>query len=114
MAMPALAANPGAAALGALAGNTAKLGAPASPGAAGVNAKARATAVDFEAAFLSSMFGQMFTAVEGEGPIGGSTGIGVWRSFLSDEYAKSFAKAGGIGLADHVYRTLIAQQEARG
>ena len=60
------------------------------------------------------MFGLMFTAVEGEGPIGGSTGIGVWRSFLSDEYAKSFAKAGGIGLADHVYRTLIAQQEARG
>jgi Rod binding domain-containing protein len=37
----------------------------------------------------------------------------VWRSFLGEEYAKSFAKAGGIGLADHVYRALIAQQEAR-
>jgi peptidoglycan hydrolase FlgJ len=59
------------------------------------------------------MFSQMFTAVDGEGPIGGSPGIGVWRSFLNDEYAKSFAKAGGIGLADHVYRTLIAQQEAK-
>jgi Rod binding domain-containing protein len=32
---------------------------------------------------------------------------------LTDEYAKSFAKGGGIGIADQVYRTLIAQQEAR-
>jgi Rod binding domain-containing protein len=37
----------------------------------------------------------------------------VWRSFLSEQYAKTFAKAGGIGIADHVYRTLIAQQEAQ-
>ena len=36
----------------------------------------------------------------------------MWRSFLSEEYSKSFAKAGGIGIADHVYRSLIAQQEA--
>ena len=32
---------------------------------------------------------------------------------LTDEYSKSFAKAGGIGIADQVYRTLIAQQEVR-
>ena len=77
------------------------------------NPKARAAAEDFEAVFLNSMFSQMMTKVEGEGPFGGSQATGVWRSFLTDEYAKSFAKAGGIGLADHVYRTLIAQQEAR-
>ena len=59
------------------------------------------------------MFGQMFTGIGSEGPFGGSAGVGVWRSFLTEEYAKFFAKAGGIGLADHVYRTLIAQQEAR-
>ena len=53
------------------------------------------------------------TGIGSEGPFGGSAGVGVWRSFLTEEYAKSFAKAGGIGLADHVYRTLIAQQEAR-
>jgi len=75
-------------------------------------AKARASATDFEAAFLSSMFNQMFSGVDGEGPMGGSGGAGVWRSFLSDEYAKIFAKAGGVGLADHVYSALIAQQEA--
>jgi peptidoglycan hydrolase FlgJ len=78
------------------------------------NAKARADAVDFESMFLSQMFNHMFTGIDGEGPFGGTGGAGVWRSFLSDAYAKSFAKAGGIGVADHVYRALIAQQEARG
>ena len=78
-----------------------------------MHAKARATAVDFESVFLSQMFSQMFTGMDGEGPFGGAGGAGVWRSFLTDEYAKSFAKAGGIGIADHVYRSLIAQQEAR-
>jgi flagellar protein FlgJ len=76
-------------------------------------AKARENAVEFEAVFLSNMFSQMFTGVEGDGPMGGSGGAGVWRSFLTEEYAKSFARAGGIGLADHVYRSLLAQQEAR-
>ena len=75
--------------------------------------KARASAQDFEAVFLNSMFQQMFTGLQGDGPFGGSGATGVWRSFLTDEYSKSFAKAGGIGIADHVYRALIAQQEAR-
>ena len=44
---------------------------------------------------------QMFTGI-GEGPFGGGGGAGVWRSFLTDEYAKTFAKSGGIGIADHV------------
>jgi peptidoglycan hydrolase FlgJ len=74
--------------------------------------KARAQATDFESVFLSTMFSQMFTDIGGEGPFGGGGAAGVWRSFLSDEYAKSFAKAGGIGLADHVYRALIAHQGA--
>jgi peptidoglycan hydrolase FlgJ len=78
-----------------------------------VRAKTRTTATDFEASFLSVMFGQMMTDIGGEGPFGGSGAAGVWRSFLSDEHAKAFARAGGIGLADHVYRALLAQQEAR-
>src|SRR2546423_6949218 len=73
--------------------------------------KARAASEDFEAVFLNSMFNQMSTGIDGEGPFGGGGGVGVWRSFLTEEYAQSFAKSGGIGLADHVYRTLMAQQE---
>src|SRR3954452_23406433 len=81
--------------------------------AAGTKVKARGDAVDFEAMFLSNMFGQMFTSIDGNGPFGGAGAAGAWRSFLSDEYAKTFAKAGGIGIADQVYRTLLAQQEVR-
>ena len=94
--------NAALATLGAAAAN------PANP-----HAKARAVAQDFESVFLNSMFVNMFTGIDGEGPFGGGTGTGVWRSFLTDEYAKTFAKSGGIGIADHVYRSLIAMQEAR-
>ena len=76
-------------------------------------AKAKAASQDFEAVFLNSMFQQMFTGIQGEGPMGGSGATGIWRSFLTDEYSKSFAKAGGIGIASHVYSALLAQQEAR-
>ena len=75
--------------------------------------RARATAQEFEAVFLNTMFQQMFTGVDGDGPFGGGTGSGVWRSFLTDEYAKSFARAGGVGIGAEVYRALMAQQEAR-
>ena len=34
----------------------------------------------------------------------------VWRSFLTDEYAKSFAKTGGIGIATDVYSELLRHQ----
>jgi len=78
---------------------------------AGVNEKAMNAAQDFEAVFLNSMFSQMFTSIDGEGPFGGDQATGVWRSFLTDEYAKSFAKKGGIGIASDVYRTLMAQQD---
>jgi flagellar protein FlgJ len=74
-------------------------------------AKARSAAVDFEAVFLNSMFQQMFSGLTGEGPFGGDGATGVWRSFLTDEYSKSFAKAGGIGIADQVYASLLKQQE---
>src|ERR1700738_5339229 len=75
-------------------------------------ARAKSAAQDFEAVFLGQMFQHMFTGIDGEGPFGGGVGVGIWRSFLTEQYAKTFSKAGGIGLADHVYRSLIAHQEA--
>jgi len=83
------------------------------PAAASTKTKAHAAAQNFEAVFLNTMFEQMSTGIDGDGPFGGSGATKVWRSFLTDEYAKSFAKAGGIGIASHVYQSLMAQQEAR-
>jgi len=75
--------------------------------------KAKATATDFEAMFLNSMFSQMTSGIKGEGPFGDTPGTGVWRSMLTEQYSKSFAKAGGVGISNDVYRTLILQQANR-
>ncbi len=75
-----------------------------------IKGKAKSAASEFEAMFLNSMFQQMFTGVDGDGPFGGSGALKVWRSFLTDQYAKMFAKAGGIGIAKHVYDELLKLQ----
>ena len=72
--------------------------------------KTRAKAQEFEAVFLNSMFSQMTSGIKGEGPFGDTVGTGVWRSMLTDEYSKSFAKAGGVGISNEVFRSLILQQ----
>ena len=76
-------------------------------------AKAKATATDFEAMFLNSMFAQMTSGLKGDGPFGDTPGTGVWRSMLTEQYSKSFAKAGGVGISNDVYHTLIMQQAGR-
>jgi peptidoglycan hydrolase FlgJ len=60
----------------------------------------------------TGQFQQMFSGV-GQGPFSGGHGANIWRSFLTDEYSKSFVKAGGIGIAAQVTRELLAQQEVR-
>jgi Rod binding domain-containing protein len=75
--------------------------------------KAKTNAQEFEAVFLNSMFQQMFSGVKGDGPMGSSSGTGAWRSMLVDEHAKSFAKSGGVGISNDVFRTLIMQQAGR-
>jgi peptidoglycan hydrolase FlgJ len=75
-----------------------------------IKAKAKAASEKFEAMFLNSMFQQMFTGMDGDGPFGGSGALTVWRSFLTDEYAKTFAKNGGLGIASHVYDQLLKHQ----
>jgi peptidoglycan hydrolase FlgJ len=75
-----------------------------------IKGKAKAAAQNFEAMFLNTMFQEMQTGIDGDGPFGGSGALKVWRSFLTDQYATTFAKAGGIGIADHVYQELLRQQ----
>jgi flagellar protein FlgJ len=72
--------------------------------------KAKSAAGEFEAMFLNSMFEQMNTSVNGDGPFGGSGALKVWRSFLTNQYSQMFAKAGGVGIAKHVYDELLKLQ----
>jgi peptidoglycan hydrolase FlgJ len=73
-------------------------------------AKTKTTATNFEAMFLNSMFSEMTTGLKGDGPCGNTPGTGVWRGMLTEQYSKSFAKAGGIGISHEVFRDLILQQ----
>jgi len=94
---------------------TSNLGSPSLVAARAKNspqARMRAQAENFEAQFINSMFQQMYQGVGGDGPFGNSAGVGPWRSFLTDEYAKSFAKGGGIGIADAVYKQMMARYQA--
>jgi peptidoglycan hydrolase FlgJ len=78
-----------------------------------MQAKAKSQAQDFEAVFLNSMFSQMSNGIKGDGPFGNTPGTGPWRSMVTEQYSKSFAAAGGVGIANDVYRTLIMQQANR-
>jgi flagellar protein FlgJ len=75
-----------------------------------VKSKAKESSQNFESMFLSNMFQQMFTNIDGDGPFGGSGSLKIWRSFMTDQFAKSFVKAGGIGLAPQVYDALLKRQ----
>ena len=67
-------------------------------------------AQDFEAVFISEMLKPMFEGIETQAPFGGGKGEEVFRSILLQEYGKSIAKQGGIGLADAVKAELIKAQ----
>ena len=75
-----------------------------------IKGKAKSAAGEFESMFLNSMFEQMNTKVDGDGPFGGSGALKVWRSFLTNQYSQMYAKAGGIGIAKHVYDELLKLQ----
>jgi peptidoglycan hydrolase FlgJ len=75
-----------------------------------VKAKAHKQAQSFEGMFLNSMFSEMTKGLQGEGPFGSTVGTGIWRSMQIEQYSKSFAQAGGVGIAKNVYRTLVMQQ----
>lgn len=73
---------------------------------------ARRAAEDFEAFFLTQAMSNMFAGVETDPLFGGGPGESAYRSFLTQEYGKIVARAGGIGIADSVAREIIKLQEA--
>lgn len=77
-------------------------------------AKARQAAQDFEGFFLGQMLQPMFEGIGTDGPFGGGEAESMWRSFEVDEYGKAFARHGGIGIADMVFREMLKAQEEKG
>ena len=69
------------------------------------------TAEAFEASFIAQMLRPMFEGISTEAPFGGGEAEATWRGFLLDEMGKQVARAGGVGLADHVMAQMIQMQE---
>lgn len=75
-------------------------------------AKAKKTSDEFETVFLENFTDKIFGSTETEGPLGeNGTGGGIYRSMLTQEYARHLQKAGGLGLSNDILRSLIQVQE---
>ncbi len=77
------------------------------------NENIKRLAEDFEAVFISQMMAPMFKGLETDELFGGGPGEDIFRSVLIEEYGKSIARAGGIGLSDAIQRNILKLQEVR-
>ena len=76
------------------------------PRAAEEDAKLRAACRDLEAVFLNLLMTQMRKTVPKSSLVGGGNQEEIFRSMLDSETTKNMARAGGMGLADMLYRQL--------
>ncbi len=72
---------------------------------------AKKVSEQFEGVLVSQMLNDMFAGIKTDGPFGGGPGEDMFRTLMIDEYGKKLAAQGGLGLAPHVARALLARQE---
>ena len=81
---------------------------------AGNLAQADKVAREFEAMFLSSMLQPVFAGLKtSKGPFGGGHGEEAFQSMMVDEYGKTIAKSGGVGIAAMVRDQILKMQEVK-
>ena len=73
--------------------------------------QARKVAEEFEGVFLNQMLSAMFEGVGESDAFGGSYAEDTYRGLLTETYADTITKSGGIGIADSIMRELISLQE---
>ena len=83
------------------------------PHAARGEAAAHRAAQDFESFFLSQMMGSMFSGLESEGMFDGGPSEAIYRSMMGEEFGRVAARAGGVGIAEAVYREIVKLQEVK-
>ena len=75
--------------------------------------KAKQSAQDFEAFFISKSMESMYEGISTDGYFGGGSAEKIYRSLLLNEYGKAMAKTGTIGVADYVMKTILQAQESQ-
>ena len=83
------------------------------PGRAADVERIRRTAVEFEAFYLGQVLQPMFAELGADEPFSGGVAEDMWRSLRVEEYGKAIARAGGVGLADVVFREMLRMQEVQ-
>jgi Rod binding domain-containing protein len=58
--------------------------------------------IEFEAVFLGQMMVQVMNSSKSSSEFNGGFAEDTWRSFLAQEYGKSIAENGGIGIAQSI------------
>jgi Rod binding domain-containing protein len=76
-----------------------------------VRQRARDQAQEFESVFLTTFVQQMFSGLDTDSPFSGGHAEGIYQSMMSEQYASSIARSGGIGIADHVYAEIMKSQQ---
>ncbi len=69
-------------------------------------------AQEFEAVFLTEMMKPMFEGIEPDPMFGGGKGEEVFQGMLLEQYGKTMAQRGGVGIADMVRAEMIRIQAA--
>lgn len=75
--------------------------------------KLRATCKEMESVFLNYMLTQMRSTVPKVTLMGDNSKTDIFQSMLDGELSKNMAQAGGIGIADMIYRQLSQNQNGR-
>ena len=73
----------------------------------------RKLAQDFEAFFLSQVLEYMTQDLETGGMFGGGHAEGIYRSMMNEEYGKSIAARGGMGIGDILFADMMKLQQQR-
>lgn len=74
---------------------------------------ARRAAEKFEAFFLTRMLDQISSEMPTDGMFGGGHAEKVYRGMLNEQYGQTITQSGGLGIADSIYREILAIQEAQ-
>ena len=74
-------------------------------------AAAKRTATDFEALFATQMLESMYAGIKTDGSFDGGNAETMFRSMLNQEFGKSIARSGTLGIASTIQAEIIRLQE---
>ncbi len=73
--------------------------------------KLKSACIDFEAIFIGKMLEGLRNTVDKSGFIDAGAGEEIFQDMLFDEYAKSMAQKGTLGIAEMMYKDILSKSK---